>query len=120
MAQTDSGSARGRRRRPVPASGGRADSPPVVTGPWGAASCPIDGVFRGSVSISDQPGLDTLEGCERITGNLALTVFPGIDEAPLASLRDVEGGLWIYPSLTGPVPNPLDGFRALEEAGRSS
>lgn len=88
----------------------------LVDGPAGAASCPIDGVFRGSVAIWDQQGLNTLQGCQRITGNLALTVFPGMDERPLASLRDIEGGLWIYPSLEGLVPNALDGFRALEEA----
>jgi Leucine-rich repeat (LRR) protein len=76
--------------------------------------CP-DGVFSQSIEVRDQATLDQLKGCERLSGFLTLYLFSGIDETPLQSLRDVDGGIAVYGSAE-PVANPIDGFRALEES----
>lgn len=86
-----------------------AEGTPARGGPY----CP-DGVYPDSIVIDQQSELDRLSGCERLDGSLVLRVFPGIDEAPLSSLRDVNGGVEIYGPST-PVANPLAGFGALEE-----
>jgi len=79
-------------------------------------ACGADGVVRRSLSVVDQTQLDTLQGCERIAGNLSLNLFAGIDEAPLLSLQTVEGGLSVHG--TAEVGHALNGFRSLEHVGR--
>jgi hypothetical protein len=84
----------------------------------GGQYCP-DGVYPDSIDIDNQTELDRLSGCERIDGSLVLRIFPGIDEAPLSSLRDVNGGVEVYGAATTvrgqQAANPLAGFIALEE-----
>ena len=52
----------------------------------GGLYCP-DGVYPDSIDIDNQTELDRLSGCERLDGSLVLRIFPGIDGAPLSSLR---------------------------------
>ena len=95
-----------------------SDDPATVpvadaTKPRGGPYCP-DGVYPDSIDIDNQTELDRLSGCERLDGSFVLRLFPGIDEAPLSSLRDVNGGVEVY-GASSPVANPLAGFTALEE-----
>jgi Leucine-rich repeat (LRR) protein len=91
-----------------------------VAGPLVGSLCATDPVVSRSLLISNQAQLDALRGCERIHGDLELVVFPGIDETPLLSLRAVTGMLWLHPpadeAISGEL-RPLDGFRALTQAG---
>ncbi|HVZ35959.1 MAG TPA: hypothetical protein VG963_26210 [Polyangiaceae bacterium] len=85
----------------------------VSTSGDGQHLCGGTGETPGLLEIRDQPGLDALAGCERITGDLSLWLFPGADETPLLSLTSVDGALFITGD--GDVEDPIGGLRALEE-----
>lgn len=105
---------------PSAASGGEGTRTPDE-GASGAerarASCGPDRVFRESLEIRDQTGLDRLSGCERLEGVLVLHPFEGMDDAPLSSLRVVDGSVTVAGGSGVPVRDPLAGFRSLEQVG---
>jgi hypothetical protein len=91
--------------------------------------CSSDPIMEGDVRITEQAALDALAGCEEVSGNLTIEVFPGTDLRPLASLRTVGGQLFIGDrSSTRDVEEYLglveagwlesfDGLQALERVG---
>jgi hypothetical protein len=74
-------------------------------------------VLRDSLEVRDQAGLDRLSGCERLEGALLLYPFEGMDAAPLSSLRVVDGSVTVTGGSGLSVPDPLAGFRSLEQVG---
>lgn len=87
----------------------------------GAPITCTDGVVAGDVLLESQGDADALEGCTTITGSL--TIVEDVESLlPLASLREIGGGLYIGPpaDLEGPAPPPLTtlaGLEALESIG---
>jgi hypothetical protein len=80
----------------------------------GSGACVLgaDGVVEGDVFTATQAEIDELAGCREITGTLAITAWPGLDLAPLASLRRV--GAWL--EIRGALDS-LEGLEGLEGAG---
>jgi hypothetical protein len=91
--------------------------------------CAINPLIDGGVRVTEQAELDAIAGCEEISGDLAIEVFPGTDLRPLASLRAVGGELSIgdrSSTLVGDAYLGLieagwlesfDGVQALERVG---
>src|SRR5262245_38387630 len=65
-----------------------------------ASRCAESPVIAGDVRVTNQAELESLSGCEVITGSLLIEPFAEADLAPLASLREVgqQLGLGIYPA----------------------
>ncbi|MEY4544155.1 MAG: hypothetical protein RL685_350 [Pseudomonadota bacterium] len=86
-----------------------------------ALVCSLDGVWRGSVRVTEQADLEQLRGCARISGDLTIELFDGLEAAPLESLRVVEGLVSVLgPTRRQPallLDRPLDVLRSLERAG---
>jgi hypothetical protein len=78
----------------------------------GACAPGVGGVVEGDVLTSTQDDVDHLAGCREVTGTLEITAWPGLDLAPLASLRQVGGWLDIEGALES-----LDGLDGLERVG---
>jgi hypothetical protein len=75
--------------------------------------CARDPLIDADVRVTNQAELDALAGCEEISGDLEIAVYPDTDLRPLASLRSVGGILGIGASSF----NDLDQMPALIEAG---
>jgi hypothetical protein len=88
---------------------GGGDDP---SGGSGACVLGVGGVVEGDVLTSTQDDVDNLAGCREITGTLNITAWPGLDLAPLASLRQVGGWLDIDGHLES-----LEGLEGLERVG---
>src|SRR5688572_15659814 len=75
----------------APASEDPEPAPPAPPAIPMEVPCVPDGVWRGSARVAEQADLERLRGCERIAGDLSIELFAGLDPAPLAALRVVEG-----------------------------
>lgn len=57
--------------------------------------CAESARLEGDVTVENQSQLEELAGCEAIGGDLIIQLFQGADLAPLASLRAVDGALFL-------------------------
>jgi Leucine-rich repeat (LRR) protein len=94
----------------APADAGVEPLPPL-------SLCTNDPVAWRSVAVADQRGYDALEGCERVDGDLRITVSNDGDLGPLRSLRVVTGMLTIVAAEGLDVRATLPGLENLEHAG---
>ena len=78
----------------------------------GACVRGVGGVVEGDVLTSTQADVDELAGCHSVTGSLEIEAWPGLDLAPLASLRRVGGWLAVDGGL-----DSLEGLEGLERVG---
>ncbi|HTV20153.1 MAG TPA: hypothetical protein VMG12_15825, partial [Polyangiaceae bacterium] len=63
--------------------------------------CAESARLEGNVTVENQSQLEELAGCEEIGGDLFVEFFQGADLSPLASLRAVDGTLFLG------VPSPI-------------
>jgi len=68
--------------------------------------CARDPLIDADVRVTNQAELDALAGCEEISGDLEIAVYPDTDLRPLAALRTVGGALDIGIPLRCSPPNP--------------
>lgn len=86
------------------------DPPPLTL-------CASDPVVWRSLTVDDQRGYDALAGCERVDGDLTITVLNEADLGPLRSLRVVTGLLTIQDAPGMVVRSTLAGLENIEHVG---
>jgi Leucine-rich repeat (LRR) protein len=88
------------------------------------ALCASDSVVWRSLALADQRGFDALAGCERVEGDLDISLSADADLRPLSALRSVTGVLSVHAPLAGdgatlplPLRDALPGLEGLAHAG---
>ncbi|MET0410870.1 MAG: hypothetical protein ABW217_06220, partial [Polyangiaceae bacterium] len=102
-----------------PEPGNAADAGAVPLPPL--SLCASDSVVWRSLAIDDQRGYDALEGCERVDGDLSITLQDDADLQALRSLRVVTGVLQVVAGGVEQDPAPLratlPGLENIEHVG---
>ncbi len=97
----------GRPTRPPSSAPNEGSVPPPTVTPR-AFRCSAGGSLAGSVEITSRAELESLEGCERIDGDLTIHSLATPNLSPLSRLRVVTGTLSLNMS------GSLEGLEALE------
>ena len=79
--------------------------------------CADSAVLEGDVTVTNQEELESLAGCEEITGNLRIQIFADADLSPLASLRVVRHVLALGDSPETRTQEEADAIQPLLDAG---
>lgn len=76
----------------------------VQAGGVGSGRCASSTVLTGDVVVTRQSDLEALAGCEEVTGDLRVALFPEASLLPLSSLRVVGGAFELGIELSQLVP----------------
>jgi hypothetical protein len=81
--------------------------------------CAESAVIEGDVRIANQAELESLAGCEVVTGSLLIEIFADADLSPLESLREVgqQLGIGVYPATPAASPEEEQALLALQDTG---